>query len=89
MYAGSTTLQWLGIDNKKIRYIADRNKLKWGATTIGTNIEIISEHLSRKMKPDYYFVLPWHFKQEFLKRERSFLRNGGKLIFPLPNLKIL
>jgi hypothetical protein len=86
---GNTILQWLGIDYKKIRYIADRNKLKWGATTIGTNIEIISEHLSRKMKPDYYFVLPWHFKQEFLKRERSFLRKGGKLIFPLPNLKIL
>lgn len=86
---GNTILQWLGIDYKKIKYIADRNKLKWGATTIGTNIEIISEHLSRKMKPDYYFVLPWHFKQEFLKRERSFLKNGGKLIFPLPNLKIL
>ena len=41
------------------------------------------------MKPDYFFVLPWHFKDEIIKREKDFINKGGKLIFPLPNLKIV
>ena len=40
------------------------------------------------MKPQYYLVLPWHFKKEFLKREKKFLNDGGKMIFPLPTIKI-
>jgi hypothetical protein len=40
------------------------------------------------MKPDYYLVLPWHFKINFIKREKKFLLNGGKLIFPLPKIEI-
>ena len=51
-------------------------------------IKIISEKISRKIKPDYYLVLPWHFKEEFIKREKEFINNGGKLIFPLPKLEI-
>ena len=31
----------------------------------------------------------WHFKEEFIKREKSFLKNGGKFIFPLPKLKVV
>jgi len=41
------------------------------------------------MKPDYYLVLPWHFKEEFLKREQETLNSGVGLIFPLPNLEII
>ena len=85
---GNTILQWYGIDKKLIKYAADRNKDKWNAKTISSEIQIISEEKSRKLKPDYYFVLPWHFKNEFLKREKKFLYSGGKMIFPLPKLKI-
>ena len=85
---GNTILQWQGINNKLIQYAADRNPSKWGAQTIGSKIKIISEKQSRKFKPDYYLVLPWHFKREFLKREKSFMKSGGKMIFPLPEIKV-
>ncbi len=85
---GNTIIQWLGINNKDIAYAADRNFKKWGTRTIGTKIEIISERTSKSMKPQYYLVLPWHFKKEFLKREKKFLNDGGKMIFPLPTIKI-
>jgi len=85
---GNTILQWNRIDKDIIRYAADRNPQKWGTKTIGSQIEIISENDSKKMKPDYYLVLPWHFKKEFLKREKKFLNQGGKMIFPLPKIKI-
>ena len=55
----------------------------------GSNIPIISEKDSRAKNPDYYLVCPWHFKKEFIKREKKFLLKGGKLIFPLPNIEIL
>ncbi len=56
--------------------------------TLGTNIPIISEADSRAMNPDYYLVLPWHFKAEFLEREKETLEKGIGLIFPLPKIEI-
>ena len=81
-------MQWYGIDNNLIKFAADRNKDKWNARTISSDIQIISEKKSKKLNPDYYFVLPWHFKKEFLEREKKFLHSRGKMIFPLPKLKI-
>jgi len=86
---GNTILQWCGIDNRIIDAAADRNPDKHGAFTLGTDIPIISEEQSRAMKPDYYLVLPWHFKQEFLEREKETIRAGTKLIFPLPSIDIV
>ena len=71
-----------------IRYIADRNLKKNNHFTPGTKIKIITEKLSRKLKPDYYFVLPWHFKNEILEREYRIINSGTKFIFPLPRLTI-
>jgi SAM-dependent methyltransferase len=86
---GNTILQWCGIDNAIINYAADRNPDKDGAKTIGTNIPIISEEKSRAMNPDYYLVLPWHFKAEFIDREKEAIDKGTKFIFPLPKIEIL
>jgi hypothetical protein len=85
---GNTILQWCGIDHSIIDYAAERNPDKYGALTLGTNIPIISEAESRAMNPDYYLVLPWHFKEEFLEREKATLEKGIKLIFPLPKIEI-
>jgi 2-polyprenyl-3-methyl-5-hydroxy-6-metoxy-1,4-benzoquinol methylase len=86
---GNTILQWCGIDNRIIDYAAERNPEKYGARTLGTDIPIISEAESRKMNPDYYLVLPWHFKDEFIEREREILERGTRLIFPLPKIDII
>jgi SAM-dependent methyltransferase len=86
---GNTILQWCGIDHFIIDYAADRNPDKHGARTLGTDIPIISEEESRAMNPDYYLVLPWHFKKEFLEREREMLDRGVGMIFPLPNIEIV
>ena len=86
---GNTLLQYYGLNDKIITKIADRNSDKWGRRTFGTNIEIISEEEARNLKPDYFLVLPWHFIDEFKTREKTFMKNGGKLIIPLPTLKII
>lgn len=86
---GNTILQFCGIDNSIIDYAAERNPDKYGAQTLGTNIPIISEAESRAMSPDYYLVLPWHFKSEFVEREKEMLDKGVGLIFPLPEIEII
>jgi len=86
---GNTILQFCDINNTIIDYAAERNPDKYGAKTLGTNIPIISETDSRAMSPDYYLVLPWHFKAEFIEREKEMLDNGTGMIFPLPEIEIV
>lgn len=86
---GNTLLQWFGLDEKLIDGIAERQASKYGLRTIGTNIPIYSEEEMRAAKPDYALVLPWHFIQEFKKREEEFLKRGGKFIVPCPQFEII
>ncbi len=85
---GNVLLQYFKIDKKFIDFVAERNPKKYNLYTPGTKIKIISEKNSRKMKPDYYLVLPWHFQKEILKREKKTMSSGTKFIFPLPEIKI-
>ncbi len=86
---GNTTLQYFSLDNKLIKAAAERDPTKWGKFTIGTWIPIKSEEEVRKEKPDYMLVLPWHFLDSFLKREKEYLESGGKFIVPMPKFKII
>ena len=86
---GNVLLQFCGLTKKDIPFIAEVNEEKFGCFTPGTNIPIISEKEARAMKPDYFLVLPWHFKSNILEREKEFLANGGKFIFPLPEIEIV
>lgn len=86
---GNTILQWCGIDQRIVDCAAERNPDKYGAYTLGTDIPIVSEAESRAMNPDYYLVLPWHFKEEFIEREKETLERGIGFIFPLPVVEII
>ena len=86
---GNTTLQFCGVTPDLLPAIADRNPDKWGTRTVGTNIPIISEEASRKLKPDFYLALPWHFIEEFKKREHEFLKRGGKFVMPMPQVHFI
>ena len=86
---GNTLLQYFGLDHNDIVAIAERSPYKFGLKTIGTNIPIISEDDMRKARPDYLLVLPWHFIDEFEKREQEFLNRGGSFIVPCPDFRII
>ena len=86
---GNVLLQYCGFTEKEIPFIAEVNTEKFGSYTPGTNIPIISEKEAKEMKPDYFLVLPWHFKNNIIAREEEFMSNGGKFIFPLPEIEII
>lgn len=86
---GNVLLQFCQFGPDLIPAVAEINTEKFGAYTPGTHIPIISEAEARAMRPDYFFVLPWHFKSGIVQREHDYLESGGKLIFPLPEIEIV
>jgi len=86
---GNVVLQFCGVTTSEVRAIAEVNPDKFGAFAPGTNIPIIAEAEARAMKPDYFLVLPWHFKEGIIQREAEFLARGGRMIFPFPEIEIV
>jgi hypothetical protein len=86
---GNTMLQYGSIDSGLIIAAAERNPAKYGCRTPRTNIPIVSEEEVRAAKPDYMLVLPWHFREGIVEREKEYLNQGGQLIFPLPVIDIV
>jgi hypothetical protein len=86
---GNVVLQFCGIGPETIEAIAEVNPDKFGSFTPGTHIPIVSEAQARAMAPDYFFVLPWHFKESIVQREQEFLAAGGKMIFPFPEIEVV
>jgi C-methyltransferase C-terminal domain/Putative zinc binding domain/Methyltransferase domain len=86
---GNVLLQFCRITTAEVSAIAEVNADKFGSYTPGTNIPIVSEAEARAMKPDYFLVLPWHFKEGIVQREAEFLAGGGRMIFPFPEIEIV
>lgn len=86
---GNVVLQFCGITTKEVAAIAEVNPDKFGSFTPGTGIPIISEAEARQMNPDYFLVLPWHFKDGIVQREAEYLASGGRMIFPFPEIEIV
>ena len=86
---GNVILQWCNIDKKILDYIYDINKDKSNTFTPGTLVPIISENKLKNIDFDYFFVLPWHFKNFILKKEKKYISMKKKFIFPLPKLEII
>jgi hypothetical protein len=86
---GNVLLQFCNFTVRDIPYIAEVNPDKFGALTPGTSIPIISENEARSRRPDYFLVLPWHFRENILAREQQYLANGGKFLFPLPAISVV
>lgn len=86
---GNVILQFCGIDCDLLDYIVDVNPLKDGCITPGSHIPIVNEDYMNDNLPDYFLVLPWHFRQNILQRERLLLDKGVKFIFPLPEIEII
>jgi len=86
---GNVILQYCGITPEQLPCIAEVNADKFGCFTPGTLIPIVSEKEAHAMNPDYFLVMPWHFRANLIERESRFLERGGKMVFPLPDLDIV
>lgn len=86
---GNVLLQYCGLGPRLIKKVAEVNPDKFGHVTPSTKIPIEDEVSVRAENPDYFLVLPWHFREGILKKEKTYLSKGGKFIFPLPKVEIV
>lgn len=81
---GNVLLQYCGLTNQDIVEVGEVNPDKFGAMTPGTWLPIHPEADVLAHCYDYYLVLPWHFRRNFLANPAY---SGKTLVFPLPMLQ--
>lgn len=86
---GNVVFQFCGFTYKDIPFIAEINEDKFGCYTPGTHIPIVPEQQVRDSRPDYLLILPWHFRENIINREKQFLSADTKLLFPLPAIDVV
>lgn len=83
---GNVLLQYCGFTPEEIASVGEVNPDKYGSFTPGTLLPIVPEAEYIADEPDYLIVLPWHFREFFLKNHKL---KKGKLVFPLPQLEVI
>jgi methylation protein EvaC len=85
----NTMIQYCEITKDLVSYMIDDAPAKTGFFTPGSHLEIFpSSILLGKEAPDYVLVFAWSFFDEILKRNRNYIKAGGRMILPLPQVKI-
>ena len=86
---GATIWQCADLGPDEIDYAVERNPAKVGRMFSSIGIPIISEEEAHKRKPDYMIIGPWFFAHQIIDREKDYLDSGGRLIIPLPEVRIV
>ena len=76
------------MNKSKINFIVDKNPFKQNKFMPGSRIPIYSINNIEKFKPKYLFNFAWNFLDEILHQNKIFLRQGGKIVNPIPKFKI-
>ena len=88
-YKSSTVFNYCNIGTKFINYVTDTTLNKQGKFTPGKHIPIVSPEIGMNNEVDYAFLGAWNFKKEILKKEKDFIKRGGKFITHVPSPKII
>lgn len=86
---GSTLLNFFGLGQETLDFVADRSTYKQGRLTPGTHLPIVpAEELARR-QPDYTLLLTWNFADEILAQQQDYRARGGRFIIPIPAVKVV
>ena len=87
---GNVLLNYCKIDNNILDFITDTTKIKQGKYTPGSKIKITSPKIiSKKGTRCVALLLAWNYKLAIIKKERNFLKRGGKFLIPIPKPRLI
>lgn len=87
-YKSSTVLNYCNLNHEFIDYFLDTTPTKVGKFTPGTHIPIM-KYNGIPSNVRFAFLGAWNFKEEIFKKEKEFIKRGGKFISHVPYPKIL
>lgn len=83
---GNVVLQFCNVDAGLVACVGEVNEDKFGSFTPGTLLPIVPENQLLAERPDYLWVLPWHFREHFVTSPKY---RDVNLLFSLPQLEIV
>jgi SAM-dependent methyltransferase len=86
---GNTLLNFIEVEKYKIPFCVDSTKIKQGKYLPGSKIKIISEDEAASIRPDYYLLTAWNFKNEIIKKIRLNGNKHTKFIIPFPFVHVI
>jgi SAM-dependent methyltransferase len=85
----TTILNYCNIGRDLISGIFDTTPSKIGKLSPGTHIPILAHSDFTKLNPQFTFLFAWNHANEIFKKEDDYLKQGGKWITHVPEVKIL
>jgi SAM-dependent methyltransferase len=84
-----TVLNYCKIKSETLDYFVDTTPSKTKKFMPGTHIYIDKYKKSLLDNVDYIFLGAWNFKDEIFKKEKRFIKKGGKFITHIPSPRII
>ena len=88
-YKSTTVFNYCKIGTGYFSYITDTTKNKQGKFTPGMHIPILPPEKGFNESVDYAYLGAWNFKKEIMKKEKKFIKRGGKFITHVPDVRIV
>ena len=85
----NTIMQYCGITSEDIEYVIDDAPAKQGLYTPGSHLEIKNNTMLAQDKPDYVLLFAWAFYEEIVKKSEQYMAAGGRMIVPLPDVRVI
>lgn len=86
---GSTLVNYCGIGDDLLEFVADLSPLKQGRCMPGVGIPIVPPSRLLERRPDYVLLLAWNFADEIVRQQAEYVRAGGRFVVPLPQPAVL
>lgn len=86
---GNTLLNYCGIKNDMIAFVADANPAKQNKYLPASHIPVVDEEYLKNEKPDYVIILPWNLREEITTQLQYIRKWEGKFVIPIPELTII
>jgi methylation protein EvaC len=84
----NTIIQYCGIGQEHLEYMIDDAPAKHGYCTPGSHLLIRSNEVLRTDPPDYLLIFAWSFFNEIAAKSHDYIAQGGRLMVPLPDVRI-
>jgi len=84
-----TVLNYCGLGKNDIKYFYDTTSYKINKYLPGSKILIKKYKKLNRSEVDVVYLGAWNFKEEIFKKEKSFIKSGGKFIMHVPFPKII
>lgn len=85
----TTVLNYCNINKNHIDFFVDTTPDKINKFMPNKDIKILRYSKNLISKASYIFLGAWNFQKEIMKKEKNFLKNGGKFITHIPYARIL